>query len=59
MFGDMTPRAAAKTKKGRKTLVAWLKFLENQTGRHHGAGDPLGSYDFTWMWAELGVADLR
>jgi hypothetical protein len=59
MLGDITPRAAAKTKKGREKLVAWLKYLENQTGRHHGAGDPLGSYDFTWMWAELGVADLR
>jgi hypothetical protein len=59
MLGDITPRAAAKTKKGREKLVAWLKFLENQTKRHHGTGDPLGSYDFTWMWAELGVADLR
>ena len=59
MLGDITPRAAAKTKKGREKLVAWLKYLENQTGRHRGAGDPLGSYDFTWMWAELGVADLR
>ena len=59
MLGDITPRAAAKTKKGREKLVAWLKFLENQTGHHHGADDPLGSYDFTWMWAELGVADLR
>ena len=24
-----------------------------------GAGDPMGSYDFGWMWAELGIADLR
>ena len=59
MLDDLTPRAAAKTKKGREKLVAWLKFLENQTERHHGAGDPLGSYDFSWMWTELGVADLR
>jgi hypothetical protein len=59
MLGDITPRATAKTKKGREKLVAWLKFLENQTGRHRADGDPLGSYDFTWMWAELGVADLR
>jgi hypothetical protein len=59
MLGDITPRTAAKTKKGREKLVAWLKFLENQTGRHRGAGDPMGSYDFTWMWAELGVADHR
>ena len=59
MLGDITPRAAAKTKKGCEKLVAWLKFLENQTERNHGAGDPLGSYDFSWMWTELGVADLR
>jgi hypothetical protein len=59
MLGDITPRAAAKTKKDREKLVAWLKFLENQTKRHRGAGDPLGAYDFAWMWVELGVADLR
>jgi hypothetical protein len=59
MLGDITPRTAAKTKKGREKLVAWLKFLENQTKYHRGVDDPLGSYDFTWMWAELGVADLR
>ena len=59
MLGDITPRAAAKTKKGREKLVAWLKFLENQTGRGRDTGDPMGSYDFTWMWTELGVAELR
>ena len=59
MLGDITPRAAAKTKKGRQKLVAWLKFIENQTARHRGTGDPMGSYDFTWMWTELGVAELR
>jgi hypothetical protein len=34
MLGDISPRAAARTKKGREKLVDWLKFLENQTGRH-------------------------
>ena len=59
MLGDVSPRAAAKTNKGREKLVAWLKFLENQTGRHRDHGDPMGSYDFSWMWTELGVANLR
>ena len=59
MLGDITPRAAAKMKKGREKLVVWLKFLENQTKRRHSTDDPLGSYDFAWMWVELGVADLR
>ena len=58
-LGNLTPRAAAKTKKGREKLVAWLKSLENQTARNRETGDPMGSYDFTWLWAELGVADLR
>ena len=59
MLGDITPRAAAKTKKGREKLVAWLKFLENQTGRGRDTTDPMKSYDFTWMWTELGVAEHR
>jgi hypothetical protein len=59
MLGGVTPRAAAKTKKGRERLVAWLKLLENQTARHRGVGDPMGSYNLSWMWDELGVANLR
>jgi hypothetical protein len=30
MLGNMTPRRAAKTMKGREKLVAWLKYMENQ-----------------------------
>ena len=58
MLDDMTPRKAARSKKGREKLVAWLKYLENRTAR---AGDdsPMATYDFTWMWEELGVAKLR
>jgi hypothetical protein len=33
--------------------------LENQTQRHHAPDDPLGSYDFTWLWRELGIEELR
>ncbi len=59
MLGGKTPRACARTKAGRQKVAAWLKFLESESGRKRGAGDPMGSYDFGWMWAELGVADLR
>jgi hypothetical protein len=59
MLGDISPRAAARTKKGRDKLVDWLKFLENQTGRDRDRDDPMGSYDFSWMWTELGIAHLR
>ena len=59
MLGGKTPRACARTKAGRQKVAAWLKFLESESGRKRGAGDPLGSYDFGWMWTELGIADLR
>ena len=58
MLGNITPRRAAKSAKGREKLVAWLKFLENGAARH-GSGSPMAELDLTWMWEELGVANLR
>lgn len=58
MLGNVTPRDAAKSKKGRTKLVEWLKLLENNSARHD-PGSPVAGYDFGWMWVELGVADLR
>jgi hypothetical protein len=58
MLGNVSPRKAAKTKKGREKLVAWLKLLENSTAGQ-GAHSPVAGYDVSWMWDELGVADLR
>ncbi len=58
MLGNMTPRRAAKSAKGREKLVAWLKFLENGAARY-GGGSPMAGCDLTWMWEELGVASLR
>jgi hypothetical protein len=58
MLGNMSPRKAAKTKKGRERLVGWLKLLENSTAQQE-AHSPIASYDVSWMWDELGVADLR
>ena len=57
-LGNISPRKAAKSKKGRDKLVTWLKLLENQTARH-APDDPMSSYDVTWMWNELGIYDLR
>lgn len=57
-LGNISPRKAARSKKGRDKLVAWLKLLENQSAKHE-PDDPMASYDFTWMWEELGVSDLR
>lgn len=58
MLGNVSPREAAKTRKGREKLVDWLKLLENSTARQE-AGSAMASYDMGWMWDELGIADLR
>jgi hypothetical protein len=52
-LGGKSPRAAAKTQKGREKVVAWLKMLENHSAKRP-AGDPIGEYDFGWMWRALG-----
>ena len=60
MLGGKTPRACARTKAGREKVAGWLKLLESQGSRRgRDAGDLMGSYDFGWMWTELGIADLR
>jgi hypothetical protein len=57
MLGNITPRRAARSAKGREQLVTWLKMLENGAARQ---GRPsVAGYDATWMWEELGIAELR
>ena len=58
-LGNKSPRAAVKTAKGRAKVVDWLKLLENRTAAAGKSDDPMASYSFDWMWAELGVAKLR
>ncbi len=57
-LGNRSPRRAAKTAKGREMVVDWLKMLENSSGRQD-PDDPIASYDFTWLWDELGVSEHR
>ena len=57
-LGNISPRTAAKTAKGREKIASWLKLIENRAARQ-GPGDPMGDYDLTWIWQELRVADLR
>jgi len=57
-LGNQTPREAVKTAKGRKKVIAWLKMLENQSAQPRPE-DPMGAYDFTWQWRELGVGNER
>ena len=53
-----TPRVLACTKAGRVKVADWLKYIENGAAKS-GTADPMGTYDFTWMWEELGLSDLR
>lgn len=57
-LGGRSPRAAARTPKGREKVAAWLKTLENRAARQP-PDDPIANYDFSWMWRELGVEELR
>jgi hypothetical protein len=58
MLGNVSPRRAAKSARGREKLVVWLKLLENHAASH-GSESPMAGYDVTWMWEELGVVALR
>ena len=58
MLGDKTPRNAVKSKVGKAEVATWIKYLEKQTARQ-GKNAQTGTYDFTWMWEELGVGHLR
>ena len=53
------PRAAAPSARGRRDLAAWLKHLENRSSHAPDPNDPMATYDFTWLWRELGVEHLR
>jgi len=58
-LGDLSPRAAAKTAAGRRKVVDWLKHIENQSKGGRQPNDPMASYDFTWLWRDLGLEKLR
>ena len=57
-LGDRTPRQAARSKAGRAQLVKWLKYMENAETRRAKLQEKT-PYDFSWMWEELGISDLR
>jgi hypothetical protein len=53
-----TPRQAVKTKKGRRQVVDWLKYLENSEFRR-AAEQGHEPYDMAWMWRELKLDETR
>ena len=54
MLSDRSPRECAANADTRKSVVQWLKYLENQSN-HTKDQD----YDFSWMWKELGLEAYR
>jgi hypothetical protein len=59
MLGDMSPRAAARSARGRRNVAAWLKYIENRSRNAPDQSDPMATYDLTWLWRDLGVEQLR
>lgn len=59
MLGDISPRAAARSARGRTNLAVWLKHLENHSSQVPDPNDPMATYDFTWLWRELKIEHLR
>ena len=57
-LGDTSPLKAVKTAKGREKVIAWLKTIENHSAKMPDS-DPMASYDYTWLWEKLGLADQR
>jgi hypothetical protein len=58
-LGGKTPRAAVGTKSGRLMVVDWLKMMENRTAKSGDSNSAMASYNFDWLWAELGISELR
>jgi hypothetical protein len=52
VLGNKSPRAAAKTAKGRVKVVDWIKTLENHTAKFAGRNDEMATYNFSWLWME-------
>lgn len=58
-LGNVSPREAARSDAGRSNVVDWLKDIENHAAKAGDGADPMTSYDFEWIWHELGVIELR
>ncbi len=58
-LGGISPREAARSEVSRAKFVDWLKDMENHAAKAGDSADPMASYDFGWIWSDLGVAELR
>ena len=59
ILGNKSPRAAVRTAKGRAEVIDWLKMLENHAANSAGQNEAMATYDFIWLWEELGLIGLR
>ena len=59
ILGNKSPRAAAKTTKGRLKVADWLKLIENHSAKSVGPNNAMAAHDVGWLWDELGINDLR
>ena len=59
MLGNVSPRAAARSARGRRNVAAWLKHVENRSHNAPSPTDPMATYDFSWLWRELKLEQLR
>ena len=59
ILGNKSTRAAARTAGGRAKVVSCLKMLENHAAKSAGRNNDMATYDFAWLWAELGLNGLR
>ena len=59
MLGGETPRAAVKTESGRVKVAEWVKMVENRTAKSGDHNSAMASYNFSWLWTELGISELR
>lgn len=59
VLGNVSPREAVRSARGRAKVVDWLKDMENHAAKAGEGNAPLASYDFRWIWRELGVAEHR
>lgn len=54
MLGNVTPRKAAKSRKGRAAVTEWLKEIENGEARQ-AAQTGRQPFDTVWLWEELKI----
>ena len=52
-----TPRKS--TPRGRVKVVDWLRMIENGTAASADCNNEISYDSFDWLWAELGVVELR